>query len=291
MVLSFALGLGVLSPQSLCSVERRHASSGVHILFGSLMSLSGSLLLTLLLVACVVFLVLATISRPLLFASIDPDSARAKGVPIKALDYAFLVLLAATTVVSIQAIGVLLAFALISAPAGAAHKLTRNPGLSFVAALLLGLGITWSGIVLAFFGPWSRIPAGVYIATFSALTYGLALLRDRFRVRSRPEANRHNEREIHSENQGKPVVEEVLQSVFASSGRGIRPSPGNGRRAHSAGYIPRGLHRPGTTATAAQVGRDHRQGYDFPGHSAAHGQRSSRLHRLRGWDSALSSMR
>jgi zinc/manganese transport system permease protein len=128
---------------------------------------------------------------------VDPESARAKGVPIKALDYAFLVLLAATTVVSIEATGVLLAFALISAPAGAAHRLTRNPGLSFIAAQLLGLGITWSGIALAFFGPWSRIPVGVYIATFSALVYGLALLRDRFRVRSRPEAHRHSEREIH----------------------------------------------------------------------------------------------
>ena len=66
--------------------------------------------------------------RLLLFASIDPDSARAKGVPIKALDYAFLVLLAATTVVSIEAIGVLLAFALISAPAGAARGLDPKSG-------------------------------------------------------------------------------------------------------------------------------------------------------------------
>jgi zinc/manganese transport system permease protein len=197
MVLSFALGLGVLFLSLYSHSSGTHASSGVRILFGSLMSLSGSLLLVLTLVAVIVLLILAATFRPLLFASVDPSSARAKGVPTKALDYAFLVLLAATTVVSIQAIGILLAFALISAPAGAAHKLTRNPGLAFLAALLLGLGITWSGIFLAFFGPWSRIPVGVYIATFSALIYGLALLRDRFRIRSRPEACRHNEREIH----------------------------------------------------------------------------------------------
>ena len=197
MVLSFALGLGVLFLSLYSHSSGTHASSGVRILFGSLMSLSGALLLVLILVAAAVLLVLAAISRPLLFASVDPSSARAKGVPIKALDYAFLVLLAATTVVSIQAIGVLLAFALISAPAGAAHKLTRNPGLAVLAALVLGLGITWSGIILAFFGPWSRIPMGVYITTFSALVYGFALLRDRFRIRSRHEAHRHDEREIH----------------------------------------------------------------------------------------------
>lgn len=195
MVLSFALGLGVLFLSLYSRSSATHASSGVRVLFGSLMSLSGSLLLILLLVAIAVLLVLATISRPLLFASVDPDSARAKGVPTKALDFVYLLLLAAATVVSIQAIGVLLAFALLSAPAGAAHRLTRSPGLAFLAALLLGLGIAWSGILLAFFGPWSRIPVGVYIATFSALVYGLAMLRDQFRNRSRHEVHRHRERE------------------------------------------------------------------------------------------------
>jgi zinc/manganese transport system permease protein len=195
MVLSFALGLGVLFLSLYSHSSATHASSGVRILFGSLMSLSGSMLLILLIAAIAVLFVLAAIFRPLLFASVDPDSARAKGVPIKALDFAYLALLAATTVVSIQAIGVLLAFALLSAPAGAAHRLTRHPGVALLAAVLLGLGIAWAGILLAFFGPWSRIPVGVYIATFSALVYGLALLRDRFRIRSRQEVHRHRERE------------------------------------------------------------------------------------------------
>jgi zinc/manganese transport system permease protein len=196
MVLSFALGLGVLSLSLYSRSSASHASSGVRILFGSLMSLTGPVLLVLLIVAIVVLLVLASIFRPLLFASVDPDSARAKGVPTKALDFVYLVLLAATTAVSIQAIGVLLAFALLSAPAGAAHKLTRNPGPALLVAVLLGLGITWSGILLSFFGPWTKIPLGFYIASFSALVYGLALLRDQFRTRCELEAHQHHEREI-----------------------------------------------------------------------------------------------
>jgi zinc/manganese transport system permease protein len=196
MVLSFALGLGVLFLSLYARSSASHASSGVRILFGSLMSITGPGLLLLFIVATAVLLVLALIFRPLLFASVDPNSARAKGVPIKALDFVYLVLLAATTAVSIQAIGVLLAFALISAPAGAAHKLTRNPGLAFLAAVLLGLGIAWSGILLAFFGPWKKVPLGFYIASFAALIYGLALLRDQFRTRSKVETQHHQEREI-----------------------------------------------------------------------------------------------
>jgi zinc/manganese transport system permease protein len=198
MVLSFALGLGVLFLSLYAKSSASHASSGVRILFGSLMSLTGPVLRLLIIVAIAVLLVLVLIFRPLLFASVDPNCARAKGVPTKALDYVYLVLLAATTAVSIQAIGVLLAFSLISAPAGAAQKLTRNPALALLVAVLLGLGITWSGILLSFLGPWKKIPLGFYITSFSALIYGLALIRDQLRTRSKLEAPHHHEREINA---------------------------------------------------------------------------------------------
>ncbi|MGA2613223.1 MAG: metal ABC transporter permease [Spirochaetia bacterium] len=196
MVLSFALGLGVLFLTLYAQSSATHASSGIGILFGSLLSLSGSFILILGIVVVVVLAVLTVIFRPLLFASIDPGTASARGVPTKILDFVYLLLLGATTAVSILSMGVLLAFALISAPAGAAHKLTRHPGWALVVAILLGLGITWCGILLAFFGPWKRVPVGVYIASLSGLVYWGALLRDRLRGRPEREAAHHREREI-----------------------------------------------------------------------------------------------
>jgi len=93
---------------------------------------------------------------------------------------------------------VLLAFALLSAPAGAAHKLVRHPLGALLTAVGLGLAITWGGLALAFFGPWTRVPVGVYIASFSALIYAVALVRDRFRGRLEVEEHgHHHEREVH----------------------------------------------------------------------------------------------
>jgi len=196
MVLSLALGLGVLFLSVYARSSATHASSGVGILFGSLLSLSGSFIILLGLVVVVILAFLAVIFRPLLFASVDPGTARARGVPTRILDFVFLLLLGATTAVSILSMGVLLAFALISAPAGAAHKLTRHPGWALVTAILLALGIMWCGVLLSFFGPWKRVPAGVYVASLSGLVYWGALMRDRFKRPPEREATHHREREI-----------------------------------------------------------------------------------------------
>jgi zinc/manganese transport system permease protein len=198
MVLSFALGLGVLFLGLYAQSSGNHASSGVGILFGSLLSLPDSLIRLLLIVVAGGLLILAVLFRPLLFASVDFEAARAKGVPTKVLDFIFLLLLAATTAVAIQSMGVLLAFALLSAPAGAALKLVRHPGWALLTAVVLGLTITWASLVLAFFGPWKRIPVGFYISSFSAVIYAGALVRDRFRRRAQLEVHHHHhEREFH----------------------------------------------------------------------------------------------
>ena len=196
MVLSFALGLGVLFLTLYARSSGAHASSGIGLLFGSLLSLSASTLALLTTAAVVVIAVLVILFRPLLYSSVDPVTARAKGVPTKVLDFAYLLLLAATTAVAIQAMGVLLAFTLLSAPAGAALKLTRHPRRAFLSSMLLGIGVMWASLLLAFFGPWPRIPLGFYVATLSAMMYGAALLRDRFRRRAgADERMHHHERE------------------------------------------------------------------------------------------------
>jgi zinc/manganese transport system permease protein len=176
MVLSFALGLGVLFLSLYAAGSAAHASAGIGILFGSILSVSrAELWLTL---ACGVAIVLGLLLlyRPLLFASIDPEVAAARGIPVRQLSLLYLVLLAVTTAVAVLVVGVLLVFALLVAPAAAAMRLTHRPGLALLLALLLALACTWGGLLLAFVGPGQQFPVGFYIATLASLCYfGAAL--------------------------------------------------------------------------------------------------------------------
>ena len=72
--------------------------------------------------------VLAALGRPLFFASVDADVARAAGVPVRALGLGFLLLLGLAVAATSQITGALLVFALLVTPAATAQQLTARPG-------------------------------------------------------------------------------------------------------------------------------------------------------------------
>lgn len=187
MILSFALGLGVLF---LAIYEQfgSNSSEGVNVFFGSILSVTRSDLVITLISGCAVLLALALLFRPLLFASIDQEVAQARGVPVRLLSIAFLIILGIATAEAVLVIGVLLAIALLIAPAATALRLTHRPLTSIILAIVLGAGITWSGLLLAFNGTGKHLPVGFYIATLSATAYFLSipLSRLRFPRRYRP---------------------------------------------------------------------------------------------------------
>ena len=81
----------------------------------------------LVIVGAVVLVGLAVLYRPLLFSSVDPEIAAARGVPLRALSVAIFLLLALTTAEAIQVVGVLLVLTLVITPAAAAQRLTGRP--------------------------------------------------------------------------------------------------------------------------------------------------------------------
>src|SRR5437764_6628140 len=113
------LGLGVL----FLSLFTAHVSgtgtglSGVTVLFGNILGISSDQMLSIALISGVAILVLVIMARPLLFASLDPDVAAARGVPVRTLGLFFLVLLAITVSEATLAVGALLVFALLLLPA------------------------------------------------------------------------------------------------------------------------------------------------------------------------------
>lgn len=178
MVLAFALGLGVLFTSLYAS--GKNAVATVSALFGSILSVSRGDVLTTLISGIVVLLLLAFLFRPLLFASIDPEVAQTRGVPIRLLSIMFLVLLAVTTAMAIQVVGALLVFALLIAPAASAARLTHRPLTTIVLSIVLGLGITWIGLILTIVGTGRYLPASFYIATVATFTYFVAVLISRW---------------------------------------------------------------------------------------------------------------
>jgi zinc/manganese transport system permease protein len=182
MVLSFALGLGVLF-LSIYTQSSANASASANVLFGSILSVRRVDILTSAISGSITLLLLAALFRPLLFASIDPEVAQARGVPVRPLSIVFLVLLAVATAEAVLVVGVLLVFALLIAPAATAEHLTHRPLSALVLSVVLGLIFMWGGLILAFAG--TRWPAGFCIATLAALAYFGSLLVGRLRTAGR----------------------------------------------------------------------------------------------------------
>ncbi|HET7572923.1 MAG TPA: metal ABC transporter permease [Gaiellaceae bacterium] len=164
-VLAFGLGVGVL----FLSLYHGYATQATNLLFGSIVGVDDTQLLELAAVGAVVVAGIAALYRPLLFSSVDPELAAARGVPLRALSVAIFLLLALTTAEAIQVVGVLLVLTLVITPAAAAQRLTGRPGL----AVLLGVGIalvsTEGGILLSLAKDW---PTSFFI---SALSFGFYL--------------------------------------------------------------------------------------------------------------------
>src|ERR1700741_2138702 len=123
---------------------------GARTLFGSIFGLSAADAVLAALLAAVIVAVVLAIARPLLFASVDPLVAAARGVPVRALGLLLLALLAATTGEATQAIGALLLLGLLAAPAGAAQRLTANPYRAMWLAAALAVLAMWGGLALSY---------------------------------------------------------------------------------------------------------------------------------------------
>jgi zinc/manganese transport system permease protein len=174
MVLSFALGLGVLF-LTIYSQFGSNATEGVGVLFGSILSVTRSDVLITLGCGIATLLLLAFLFRPLLFATIDPEVALARGVPVRLLSIVFLMLLGITTAETVLVVGVLLVLALLIAPAASAVNVTHRPLVSISLSAVLGLIITWGGLILAFVGTGRQLPVGFYITALAALSYFVSL--------------------------------------------------------------------------------------------------------------------
>jgi zinc/manganese transport system permease protein len=166
-VQAFALGLGFL----FVGLYHGLLNGLDALLFGTFLGITDMQAYTLVGVAAGALLLLAVAGRPLLFASVDGDVARAAGVPVRALSLGFLLLLGLAVAATSQITGALLVFALLVAPAATAQQLTARPLRGLVLSVGIGLAVTWLGLALAYF---SIYPAGFFITSLAFAAYVLA---------------------------------------------------------------------------------------------------------------------
>jgi zinc/manganese transport system permease protein len=169
IVMAWSLGLGLL----FTALYRGSASRAIGILFGQIFGITGPEVAVTAVAGAFTLLGLAITYRPLLFATLDEEVAEAKGVPVQALSIAFMVILAVAVSEAVQAVGVLLIFALIVAPAAIAERFTTRPSRGVIVSAVLAVVITWAALTVAYYLPY---PVGFFITTFACGSYGLARL-------------------------------------------------------------------------------------------------------------------
>ena len=169
VLMPFGLGLGILA----LSLYPGRAANKFGLLTGQIVAVDDPKLFAMVGIAALVVVSMLVIWRPLSFASLDPEVALARGVPVKALGIGFVMLLGLAVAAAVQVVGALLVLALLVTPAAAALRLSNSqlwvPILSVVFAAVSMIG----GILLAL---GSSLPISPYVTTISFLIYLIARL-------------------------------------------------------------------------------------------------------------------
>jgi zinc/manganese transport system permease protein len=167
---TFILGLGVFFLTRLSmSPSGGSGIQGAHTLFGSIFGLGAGEARLAAVIGLAATLLTAAIARPLLFASIAPDVAAARGVPTRLLAVAFAALLGVVAAEATQAVGALLLLGLLAAPAAAAHRIASAPYVGVALAGLLAVGAMWGGLALSYLVP--SLPPSTAIVAMAVGTY------------------------------------------------------------------------------------------------------------------------
>jgi zinc/manganese transport system permease protein len=164
VVLALALGLGLL----FLHYHTAFAAQATALLFGNVLAVDGAMIGTLVVLGAITLGALAVIMRPLIFASLQPELAEAKGVPQRFVSTAFLAIVALAVSESAQIVGVLLVFALMVGPPATAQKLVAGLGSGMALSAAIALVEAWLGITIAYETDW---PVSFCISLLSALGY------------------------------------------------------------------------------------------------------------------------
>jgi zinc/manganese transport system permease protein len=176
ITLVVALGTGAL----FLGLNDNYATGAFAILFGQLVGVSTGQVLQTVVLGVVCVAVIGFLYRPLLFSSIMKDSAAARGVPLRSLEMAFLIVVGLATAVTVPVVGTLLCFSLLIGPAATARHLGHRPLKVMTYSVMISMFTVWLAIVLGYDTGW---PIGFFVSSVSVGLYGWARGSHRLRER------------------------------------------------------------------------------------------------------------
>ncbi len=169
LVLMAALGLGSL----FLTLGGAYAPEVYALLFGQIVGIGRADVFAILGLLLLALIATALLYRPLLWSSVAPDVAEAKGVPRRRMEVLFLLLVALAATAAVPIVGALLSFSLMVGPAAAAAYFGRSPGQALAVAVLIGILSIWFSLVFAYD---TGLPVGFFVAAVTAVFYGLGRL-------------------------------------------------------------------------------------------------------------------
>ncbi len=138
-----------------------------HVLFGDILGVTWANIAETALIATVASALLIAKRRDLMNYVFDPQHAQAIGLPVRVLHYGLLAIVSLTVVAALKAVGMILAIAFLIAPGAIAFMLTDRFERMLVISVLIALGASFAGIVLAFHidsAPAPTIVVGLTVA-------------------------------------------------------------------------------------------------------------------------------
>jgi zinc transport system permease protein len=159
---SMALGLVFLH------LSRTYNVDVFGFLFGNILAIGPQQVVEIFWVTATVLAVTLAFYKELVFISFDEEMAWVSGVPVRALRYLFLVMLALVVIISIYLVGIVLVSALLVVPGATAQNLTGHIRSMIIASTAVAVGSVAGGLWLS----WVLdFPSGATIVLLQALLY------------------------------------------------------------------------------------------------------------------------
>jgi zinc/manganese transport system permease protein len=172
-VFAWVLGVGVLALSLYTAAgSTANGTAGVHVLFGSILGIGAGAALVAVVLAVVVVAGLLLVARPLLFATVDREAARAHGVPVLSVELVFLGTLGLCVGEATQVVGALPLLGMLATPGATAQQLTDRPWTALWLSAAIALGCVWAGLTLGYAVP--GVPPSFAIVALAFLAYLLA---------------------------------------------------------------------------------------------------------------------
>ena len=145
----------------------------MHVLFGTVLALNDAALILLCSLASLSVFTLALLFRPLVLECADPQFLRSVSGLSATTHFTFLALVVISLVGSFQALGTLMAVGIMILPAAASRFWATSIGGLVVAAVVVAMLSSLTGLLLSYY---FSLPSGPAIILLAGIAYGISLV-------------------------------------------------------------------------------------------------------------------